>query len=305
MSLRLFDLNPEQYRAATHPEGVLLILAGAGTGKTRVVTARIAWLVSQGVDPSEILAVTFTNKAAREMRERIADALNFEKAKEMTLGTFHSLCVRMLRQDASLLGYKRNFSIFDAADQMGLVKKLAGRIRDKNDPINPDMARAMISKAKNLGFSSPEEPGTAVGSLFAHYQEELKSQNAMDFDDLLLNARNLLMHHEESRVAWQQRYRYIFVDEFQDTNRLQLELMRNLVGSPQNFCVVGDDDQSIYGWRGAESSNLIEFENYFPNPEIIKLEQNYRSTNVVLAAANRLIRNNARRREKKLLSDQK
>ncbi len=305
MSFRLFDLNPEQYRAATHPEGALLILAGAGTGKTRVLTARIAWLVSQGVDPASILAVTFTNKAAREMRERIAGMLSRNEARVMTICTFHSLCVRLLRHDAALLGYKENFSIFDESDQMGLIKKLAGRIHDQKDPINPDLAKNLISKAKNLGSSFPEETGTALGSLFARYQEELKTLNAMDFDDLLLQARNLLAQHPEARTRWQERYRFILVDEFQDTNRLQMELITHLVSEPINLCVVGDDDQSIYGWRGAESAHLIEFEQAFPNAEIITLEQNYRSTDVILNVANRLIKNNARRRKKNLWSHEK
>ncbi|MBM3857463.1 MAG: DNA helicase UvrD, partial [Verrucomicrobia bacterium] len=305
MSFRLFDLNPEQYRAATHPEGALLILAGAGTGKTRVLTARIAWLVSQGVDPASILAVTFTNKAAREMRERVATALNNQQAKAMTLCTFHALCVRLLRRDATLLGYKENFSIFDESDQMGLIKKLASRIHDQQDPINPDLAKNLISKAKNLGSAFPEGTGTALGSLFARYQEELRTLNAMDFDDLLLQARNLLAQHPEARERWQKKYRYILIDEFQDTNRLQMELITHLVSDPINLCVVGDDDQSIYSWRGAESAHLIEFEHAFPNPEIVTLEQNYRSTDVILATANRLIKNNARRRKKNLWSNEK
>ncbi len=304
-NFRLFDLNPEQYRAATHPEGALLILAGAGTGKTRVLTARIAWLVSQGVDPSSILAVTFTNKAAREMRERIATALTPQQAKAMTLSTFHSLCVRLLRCDASLLGYKENFSIFDESDQMGLIKKIASRIHDQKDPINPDLAKNLISKAKNLGSAFPEEPGTALGSLFAHYQEELRTLNAMDFDDLLLQGRNLLAQHPEARTRWQQRYRFILIDEFQDTNRLQMDLITHLVSDPINLCVVGDDDQSIYSWRGAESAHLMEFEHSFPNPEIITLEQNYRSTDLILSTANRLIKNNTRRRKKNLWSHEK
>jgi superfamily I DNA/RNA helicase len=186
---RLFDLNPEQYRAATHGDGPMLILAGAGTGKTRVLTARIAWLVAQGVDPSSILAVTFTNKAAKEMRERVAGSVNSEQAKLITLSTFHALCVRMLRKHAHLLGYKENFSIFDESDQMGLMKKLAARIHDKENPLDPNLARNVISKAKNFGIGEPEETGTALGSLFSKYQSELRTLNAMDFDDLLLKAR--------------------------------------------------------------------------------------------------------------------
>lgn len=301
---RLFDLNDQQYQAATHSEGALLILAGAGTGKTRVLTARIAWLVSQGVDPSSILAVTFTNKAAREMRERVIGMVGSEKARAMTLSTFHALCVRILRRDATLLGYKENFSILDDGDQLGLIKKLANRIHDRHEPINPDLARTIISKAKGLGLSAPQETTAAIGSLFGYYQEELRTLNSMDFDDLLLQACTLLAKHEEVRAFWQKKYRYILIDEFQDTNKLQLDLVGYLVGEPINLCVVGDDDQSIYGWRGAQSTHLLEFERHFPNPTIIKLEQNYRSTNLILSAANRLIRHNARRREKNLWSDQ-
>jgi superfamily I DNA/RNA helicase len=305
-SFRLFDLNPEQFRAATHPGGAMLILAGAGTGKTRVLTARIAWLVSQGLDPSSILAVTFTNKAAKEMRERVAAAVSSEQAKQITLSTFHALCVRLLRKHATLLGYRENFSIFDEGDQIGLVKKLAARIHDKEEPLDPNLARALISKAKNLGMAEPETTDTALGSLFSKYQNELRTLNAMDFDDLLLQARTLLRDHPEAREEWRSRYRHILVDEFQDTNKLQLELVGLLAGEKHpNICVVGDDDQSIYGWRGAEAANLLEFERHFPDPEVIKLEQNYRSTDVILSVANRLIRNNSRRRGKNLWSERK
>ena len=305
-SFRLFDLNPEQFRAATHPDGPMLILAGAGTGKTRVLTARIAWLVSQGIDPSSILAVTFTNKAAKEMRERVAANLSLVQAKQITLSTFHALCVRLLRKHAHLLGYKENFSIFDEGDQMGLIKKIASRIHDKQDPIDPNLARSIISKAKNLGMSEPETTDTALGSLFSKYQNDLRTLNAMDFDDLLLQARTLLRDHPEAREEWRTRYRHIMVDEFQDTNKLQLELISLLAGDARpNICVVGDDDQSIYGWRGAEAANLLEFERHFPDPEVIKLEQNYRSTDVILSVANRLIRNNSKRRGKNLWSDRK
>ena len=305
-SFRLFDLNPEQYRAATHGEGPMLILAGAGTGKTRVLTARIAWLVAHGVDPASILAVTFTNKAAKEMRERVGGMVNPEQAKQITLSTFHALCVRMLRRHAHLLGYKENFSIFDESDQMGLMKKLAARIHDKENPLDPNLARNVISKAKNFGIGEPDETGTALGSLFSKYQDGLRTLTAMDFDDLLLNARLLLRDHPEAREEWRARYRHILVDEFQDTNKLQLELVSLLAGEERpNICVVGDDDQSIYGWRGAEASNLLEFERHFPDPEVIKLEQNYRSTDVILKVANRLIKNNSRRRGKNLWSDSK
>ena len=284
----------------------MLILAGAGTGKTRVLTARIAWLVAQGVDPASILAVTFTNKAAKEMRERVSGSVNSEQAKLITLSTFHALCVRILRKHAALLGYKENFSIFDESDQMGLMKKLAARIHDKENPLDPNLARNVISKAKNFGIAEPDTTDTALDSLFSKYQNELRTLNAMDFDDLLLKARELLRDHPEARADLRSRYKHILVDEFQDTNKLQLELVSLLAGDERpNICVVGDDDQSIYGWRGAEASNLLEFERHFPDPEVIKLEQNYRSTDIILSVANRLIKNNARRRGKNLWSDRK
>ncbi len=300
---RLFDLNDQQYRAATHPQGALLVLAGAGTGKTRVLTARIAWLVSQGVPPSSILAVTFTNKAVREMRERIISILSAQEAKVMTISTFHALCVRFLRRDAALLGYKENFSILDESDQKGLIKKLATRIHDTEDPLSPEIAEAFISNVKNATASIHQAPA-ALQSLFLRYQEELQALNAMDFDDLLVNACHLLASEEEVRLFWQQHYKYLLVDEFQDTNKLQLELLSHLVGDPVNLCVVGDDDQSIYGWRGAQRSNLLQFEKHFAHPQIIKLEQNYRSTHLILQAANRLIEHNAHRHKKNLWSTQ-
>lgn len=300
---RLFDLNPEQQRAVTHPGGPMLILAGAGTGKTRVITARIAWLIGQGVPPGEILAVTFTNKAARELKERIAGMVPPEAAQAITASTFHSLCVRILRQDAALVGYKKNFTIFDEGDQTGLIKKIIARSAAKDEKLDAQVARSAISRAKNSGWKAPGENESLLGTVYVRYQKELKNQNAMDFDDLLVLAVKVLHEHPEARAHWQQRCRHLLVDEFQDTNRLQLDLVSLLAsGRPPNVCVVGDDDQSIYGWRGAEISNILEFERHFPNPAIFKLEQNYRSTNAILGAANRLIRHNSRRRSKRLWS---
>jgi len=302
---RLWDLNPEQQRAATHESGPLLILAGAGTGKTRTIVARITWLVSQGVPPSAILAVTFTNKAAREMKERIAGMLDSEKASEITASTFHALCVRILRTDADKLGYKNNFSIFDEGDQLGLIKKIINRVTARDEKLDPGLAKNMISKAKNNGWAAPQDEETVLGAVYARYNRELHALNAMDFDDLLIQAVKLLTEHEGVREKWRSRFRHMLVDEFQDTNRLQLDLVTLLsAGDPPNVCVVGDDDQSIYGWRGAEVSNILEFEKHFRNPEVIRLEQNYRSTNAILGAANRLIRNNPRRRGKNLWSPQ-
>ena len=298
---RLFDLNPEQLEAVYHETGPMLILAGAGTGKTRTITARIAWLVSQGEDPAKILAVTFTNKAAREMKERIAGMVDAADAKAVTASTFHSLCLRILRADAERLGYKANFSIFDESDQMGLIKKIITRVSAKDEKLDPNFAKNFISKAKNNAL--PIDADTLLGSVFHRYEQELRALNAMDFDDLLGKAVKLLDEHSEAREKWRARVKYLMVDEFQDTNKLQLDLVNLLVsGQPPNVCVVGDDDQSIYGWRGAEVSNILEFEKHFPNPRIIRLEQNYRSTNAILGAANRLIKNNPRRRGKNLWS---
>lgn len=303
---RLFDLNPEQETAVRTTEGPLLILAGAGTGKTRVITARVAYLISQGVGPENILAVTFTNKAANEMRERLATIVEKPQAKKVTMCTFHALCVRILRQDIDKLGYKRSFSIYDEGDQTGLIKKLITRTAAKDEKLDPNVAKSLISKAKNNSWNASPDEQTLLGAVFLRYQAELKTLNAVDFDDLLVLTVKLLAEHPEVRERWHRKYRYVMVDEFQDTNRLQLELITMLAKSAEraqtNVCVVGDDDQSIYGWRGAEVSNILEFEAHFPNPTVVKLEQNYRSTNAILNTANRLIKNNPRRRPKQLWS---
>ena len=300
---RLYDLNPEQQSAATHESGPLLIIAGAGTGKTRTIVARITWLVSTGTPASKILAVTFTNKAAREMKERIRGMLNEEQADEITASTFHALCVRILRADADKIGYKNNFTIFDEGDQLGLIKKVINRVTAKDEKLDPGLAKNLISKAKNHGWAAPQDDETVIGAVYARYNRELHALNAMDFDDLLVQAVRLLNENPEVRDKWRSRYTQMMVDEFQDTNRLQLDLVSLLAaGDPPNVCVVGDDDQSIYGWRGAEVSNILEFEKHFPNPKVIRLEQNYRSTNPILTTANRLIKNNPRRRVKNLWS---
>ena len=302
---RLFDLNPEQQDAVTCISGPMLILAGAGTGKTRVITTRIAYLIERGTAPEHILAVTFTNKAAREMKVRIGHLVEEEAADAVTACTFHSLCVRILRAHAPLIGFKTNFSIFDEGDQMGLLRKVITRTLAKDESLDPKVARHLISQAKNKGWNPPANDDTLLGTVFSRYQQELKNQNAMDFDDLLGQAVRLLSDHEEARVRWQTRYRHLLVDEFQDTNTLQLELVRLLAaGDPPNVCVVGDDDQSIYGWRGAEISNILEFERHFPRPSVFKLQQNYRSTNAILGAANRLIAHNQQRRVKTLWSEE-
>lgn len=301
-TFRLFDLNEAQQRAVKSTEGPLLILAGAGTGKTRVITARVAYLITQGADPAQILAVTFTNKAATEMRERLARVLDAEAASQVTMSTFHALCLRILRANIDRLGYKNNFSIYDEGDQLGLIRKIITRTSARDEKLDPNLAKNLISKAKNNSWKPPETEDTLLGAVFARYQTELKNLNAVDFDDLLALAVRLLNEHSDVRDRWRDRFRYLMVDEFQDTNKLQLELVTLLADEHRNVAVVGDDDQSIYGWRGAEVSNILEFEHHFPNPTIVTLEQNYRSTNAILGTASSLIANNPRRRPKKLWS---
>jgi superfamily I DNA/RNA helicase len=305
-SFSLFDLNPEQAAAVRSTEGPLLILAGAGTGKTRVITMRVAFLIAQGVPPEQILAVTFTNKAATEMRERLARMIVPEQAKKVTMSTFHALCMRLLRQDIDKLGYKKNFSIYDEGDTTGLIKKIITRKAAKDEKLDPNLAKSLISKAKNNGWRevTPGDAQSLVAEVYAAYQQELKTLNAVDFDDLLVLAVQLLTEHAAVREKWQRKFGYLMVDEFQDTNRLQMELVTHLADERRNVAVVGDDDQSIYGWRGAEVSNILEFEAHFPHPKVVKLEQNYRSTNAILGTANALIKNNPRRRPKQLWSAQ-
>jgi DNA helicase II / ATP-dependent DNA helicase PcrA len=299
--VRLFDLNPQQLEAVRTTRGPVLILAGAGTGKTRVITARIMYLLSEGVAPGNILAVTFTNKAANEMRTRVST--DRETKKKLTLCTFHALCLRILRRDIQKLGYKSNFSIYDESDQLGLLRKIITRLTSQNEKLDPAAASSSISKVKNQRLPFAATDSSLQSAVFHRYQEALKTYNAVDFDDLLVLAVRLLAEFPGVREHWQQKYEFIMVDEFQDTNRLQLDLVLLLSGTHRNVCVVGDDDQSIYGWRGAEISNILEFERHFPNPKIIKLEQNYRSTNAILGTANSVILQNPRRRPKALWSD--
>ncbi|HEY0793589.1 MAG TPA: UvrD-helicase domain-containing protein [Chthoniobacterales bacterium] len=304
--VRLFDLNPQQLKAVKTTLGPVLILAGAGTGKTRVITMRISYLLSEGVKPDKILAVTFTNKAADEMRARIGGMVDRAVAKRLTICTFHALCMRILREDIAVLGYKANFTIYDEGDQLGLIKKLIGRISARDEKLDPTAAKNFISKAKNQHWKIVEPDGdgsTLAAAVFHRYQRELKNLNALDFDDLLILAVRILDEYPEVLGKWQAKYGFVMVDEFQDTNRLQLELVRQLAGGHRNICVVGDDDQSIYGWRGAEIANILEFEQHFPDPCVVKLEQNYRSTNAILGAANSIIKLNPRRRPKSLWSE--
>lgn len=298
----LLALNPPQREAAERISGPVLILAGAGTGKTRTVTTRIAGMVYDGIPPQQILAVTFTNKAANEMRERVASMIDGEKAEHLTISTFHSLCVRILRTCIERLGYKRTFSIYTQSDQLGLLRRIIVRKSGKDENLEPKTANMLISQAKNTGRPISENEESLISEVYRAYQRELKQLNAVDFDDLLILAVKGLEENPDLREQWQRRFRYIMVDEFQDTNHLQMQLLRHLVGAERNICVVGDDDQSIYGWRGADITNILEFERHFANPTVIKLEENYRSTNRILRLANSLIRHNLHRREKTLWS---
>ena len=300
----LTKLNPEQREAVQATHGPVLILAGAGTGKTRTVTSRIAFMCRQGIPAAQILAMTFTNKAANEMRERVAGMVGKSRGKELTVCTFHSLCVRILRMDIEALriGCKKNFAIYTAGDQIGLIRKIIARLAGRDEKLEPQAALAIISQARNRGVEVDDGADTLLAAVADTYRQELRTLNALDFDDLLVLAGELLRDHPEVRDRWASRFRYVMVDEFQDTNRLQMDLVRKLCGKHRNICVVGDDDQSIYGWRGAELANILEFEKAFENPTVIRLEENYRSTTAILHTANSLIRHNVGRREKALWS---
>lgn len=309
----LHSLNPQQRQAVETINGPVLILAGAGTGKTRVITYRIAHMVRQGIAPGNILGVTFTNKAAREMQERVIKLLPRSKAQSPdekperpTICTFHSLCVRILRQHIEKLGYKRNFVIYDESEQLGAIKKILSHISAKGEKIDPSEVLALLSKLKNGGeraviFTDPDLRALAL-MVRRRYESALHACNAVDFDDLILLTLRLFREHPEALAACRAKYRYVMVDEYQDTNAAQFELVHALTQEHRNFCVVGDDDQSIYGWRGAEIANLLELEKHFPEVKVIKLEQNYRSTNTILTAANAIIKHNVRRRAKSLWS---
>ncbi|MDD5141483.1 MAG: UvrD-helicase domain-containing protein [Verrucomicrobiales bacterium] len=314
----LSSLNPQQRQAAETINGPVLILAGAGTGKTRVITYRIAHLIDKGVAPENILAVTFTNKAAREMQERINKLMprrsqksevrsqKDDKEARPTICTFHSLCVRILRSHIERLGYKRSFIIYDESEQLAAVKKILSGISAKGEKTDPSAILALLSKFKNGGEASAAFADPSVRALAEHirtrYESALRACNAVDFDDLILLTLRLFNEFPDVLEACRAKYRYVMADEYQDTNATQFQLIHALTLKHRNLCVVGDDDQSIYGWRGAEIANLLDLEKHFPEVKIVKLEQNYRSTNTILTAANALIKNNARRRAKSLWS---
>jgi superfamily I DNA/RNA helicase len=311
--LNLSSLNPAQRQAVETIQGPVLILAGAGTGKTRVITFRVARMVEKGIAPENILAVTFTNKAAREMRERLNQLLgrasrngDGSKPARPTICTFHSLCVRILRQHIERLGYKRNFVIYSESDQLSAIKKILSHISDKSQKVDPGAVLAMLSRYRNGGEKASLFADPNIAALARHvesrYQTALRACNAVDFDDLILLTLKLFSEHADVLQACRDKYKYVMVDEYQDTNAAQFRLVHYLTSAHCNLCVVGDDDQSIYGWRGAETANLLELEKHFPNVKVVKLEQNYRSTNTILSAANAVIKNNARRRGKHLWS---
>jgi superfamily I DNA/RNA helicase len=315
--LNLNALNPQQRQAAETIKGPVLILAGAGTGKTRVITFRIAHMVARGIPPANILGVTFTNKAAREMQERVfkllpkprktgADSQSTIRDSRPTICTFHSLCVRILRQHIEKLGYKRNFVIYDESEQLGAVKKILSSISAKGEKVDAGAVLAVLSKFKNGGENAKIFGDESVRALAQHiakrYESALHACNAVDFDDLILLTLRLFREQPDALEACRAKYRYVMVDEFQDTNAAQFELVHALTKEHRNLCVVGDDDQSIYGWRGAEITNLLDMEKHYPEVKIIKLEQNYRSTTTILNAANAIIKNNLRRRGKSLWS---
>jgi DNA helicase-2/ATP-dependent DNA helicase PcrA len=303
----LEGLNPPQRDAVSHGEGPLLILAGAGSGKTRVLTHRMAWLIRSGLArPDEILAITFTNKAAQEMRERV-ELLVGRATRAMWVMTFHSACTRMLRADAHRLGYTRQFTIYDAGDSRRLIKRCLDDLDVDAKRFTPRAMQSQISDAKNK-LRSAEDYRQLVGSYFEqtvadvyeHYERELHRMNAMDFDDLLVRAVNVLELFQEVRDRYAGAFRWVLVDEYQDTNHAQYRWLQLLASEHRNLAVVGDDDQSIYGFRGADIRNILDFEDDFPDSHVVKLEQNYRSTQTILSAANAVVANNRGRKSKAL-----
>ena len=307
-------LNPAQREAVENTEGPVLILAGAGSGKTRVLTTRIGYLMeNKGVKAENILAITFTNKAANEMRERVEETLEGIDTKEMWITTFHSCCVRILRKSINKIGYNRSFVIYDSPDQITLIKDCMRELDISDKAFDPKYVLSCISNAKDKLYSPKtymklnegDISKTKVGEIYALYQDRLKRNSALDFDDLIMKTVELFKECPEILDFYRNKFRYIMVDEYQDTSKAQYELIKLLAKQHQNICVVGDDDQSIYGWRGADIRNILEFERDYDDVKIVKLEQNYRSTQVILDAANHVISNNTERKRKKLWSEKK
>ena len=304
----MVGLNPAQQAAVEHNDGPLLVLAGAGSGKTRVITHRIARLVlERGVRPGSILAVSFTNKAAAEMAERMIPLVGRSRTEKLWLSTFHSFGVRFLGEESAALGYPSRFVIFDQGDAMGAVREIVRREGIGERKLDLYAVHARISLWKNQGLM-PEDvkPSTfeydaIAREVYPHYEAALRSMCAVDFDDLVLAPVRILRERESIREKWRNRFRYLLVDEFQDTNRIQLDLVHLLANELNNVCVVGDDDQSIYGWRGAEVGNILDFEQHFKGAKVVKLEENYRSRAPILAVANAAIARSKRKRHEKVL----
>ncbi|MGL6105616.1 ATP-dependent helicase [Romboutsia sp.] len=312
--MNLDTLNPAQREAVEKTEGPVLILAGAGSGKTRVLTTRIAHLIEdKGVQAPNILAITFTNKAANEMRERVEETLEDTDTKDMWISTFHSCCVRILRKDINRIGYNRSFVIYDSSDQVTLVKDCLKELNLSDKVFEPKVIISTISGAKDKLYSPKQFKAmhlsdnrmSKIADIYALYQDRLKRNSALDFDDLIYKTVELFKSDKEVLDFYRSRFKYIMVDEYQDTSKAQYELVKLLAREHQNICVVGDDDQSIYGWRGADIRNILEFEKDYEDVHIVKLEQNYRSTQVILDAANTVISNNIERKRKKLWSEKK
>jgi DNA helicase-2/ATP-dependent DNA helicase PcrA len=306
----LARLNPPQAEAVSHLRGPLLILAGAGSGKTRVLAHRVAYLVATSYKPWQILAVTFTNKAAHEMRERIAGLIGEENAREATIGTFHAICARILRRDGQHIGLDRSFTIYDRADQVALVKGILRRLDLDDKRFAPAGMLAYIGQRKDE-LADPATAGRQAANYYEEtaarvyeaYQQQLAEDGAVDFDDLLMRTVFLFEQHPDVLARYQTRWQQIMVDEYQDTNRAQYLLCRHLAAKHKNLAVVGDDDQSIYSWRGADLRNIMDFERDYPDAKVVKLEQNYRSTQNILEAAHSVVSRNAGRKEKKLWTD--
>jgi DNA helicase II / ATP-dependent DNA helicase PcrA len=307
----LSSLNAEQREAVEHTRGPVLILAGAGSGKTRVIAHRIAYTVQQGLArPEEVLAVTFTNKAAEEMRHRVASLAGGD-CSGMWISTFHSLCARLLRREAPAIGLTRDFVIYDSSDQLSVVKQALRDLKIDDSFVQPRAALSRISQAKNT-MAGPETfkhswnpRDEQIGRVYGYYVSALENCNALDFDDLLLKTVHLFETSTHTRARYSQQFRFVMVDEYQDTNRPQYLLVRRLAERHRNLCVVGDPDQSIYKWRGADLKNILDFEQDFPDTHIVRLERNYRSTQMILDAASAVISQNRNRKEKRLWTDRK
>ncbi|HEY0985346.1 ATP-dependent helicase, partial [Schlesneria sp.] len=303
------DLTVSQRQAVEHFEGPLLVVAGPGSGKTRVITRRIARLIERGVHPSEILAITFTNKAARVMSERVQALL---PRSFVWVSTFHRFCARLLREHAAVVGLRSNYSIYDVSDQLSLLKEVLSDLDFDAAHFPPSKLLGRISKAKNDLISADDFAARHAGMVGTHidavvsrvypaYQQRLLQANAVDFDDLLLHVSRMLVENEELRRSLDERYRFILVDEYQDTNRAQYQIVAALSQIEPNLCVTGDPDQSVYGWRGAQIENILRFEKDFPNVALVNLEENFRSTPEILATADQLIQHNTRRKAKCLI----